>query len=46
MQNAAFLPVAFEVVLIVGALTVLMVAVVMDSRSCSLQPSGCSNGCL
>ena len=32
MQNAAWLPVAFEVVLIVGALTVLMVAVVMDGN--------------
>ncbi len=28
MQNAAFLPVAFETILIVGALTILMVAVV------------------
>jgi hypothetical protein len=30
MENAAFLPVAFEVVLLVGALVVLLVAVVAD----------------
>jgi NADH-quinone oxidoreductase subunit N len=30
MQNAAFLPVAFEVVLLVGALLVILVAVVFD----------------